>query len=248
MRFLDGIAFDFTGASLTSLGAGKRLVIVEDPLAFEFRYGAGLPVAGMYTGKLKDEGENLQLVDALGQVIREFTYDNLAPWPSAADGQGPSLLLIDPNSVPDHADPANWTAGTPGGTPGTGELVQQSFAIWAIANGVVNPDGDGDSDRLVNFLEFFLGGDPNAPSPELLPQASVVDGHLTLTFQRDLTAGGVVVEVETSSDLNTWISGAAVELVSSVNNGNGTATVSYRSTQTTGSAAELYIRLRVSEE
>ncbi len=46
-----------------------------------------------------------------------------------------------------------------------------------------------------------MGGDPNSPSPELLPTASFVDGHLTLTYRRDLAAGGVVSEIETSGDL-----------------------------------------------
>ena len=183
IQFNDGISFDFSAGSITTLAAGGRLVIVEDPLAFEFRYGPGLPVAGQYTGKLKDEGESLQLVDGLGAIVRAFAYDNVAPWPAAADGQGPSLLLVDPGTVPDHSDPANWTAGSPGGTPGTGEITQRSFATWAALNGVTGASDDDDDDQLLNLLEFFMGGDPNSPSPELLPTASFVDGHLTLSFR-----------------------------------------------------------------
>ena len=45
-----------------------------------------------------------------------------------------------------------------------------------------------------------------------------------------------------------WSSGAAVELVSSTSNGDGTVTVSYRSTLPPGESDQLFIRLRVSEE
>ncbi|MGI9240486.1 MAG: chitobiase/beta-hexosaminidase C-terminal domain-containing protein [Verrucomicrobiales bacterium] len=246
VRFQDGITFDFSLGAITSLGAGQRLVIVEDLEAFEFRYGAGLPVAGTYSGKLKDEGENLQLVDGLGEVIREFTYDNAAPWPLAAAGQGSSLVLIDPDTVPDHSDPGSWIAGLPGGTPGAGEIAGQSFSDWAAANGVGDPNGDDDFDNLENFLEFFMGGDPSSSSPGLVPEASVVDGHLSLTFQMSLSAGGVVAEVETSSDLITWTGGASAELVTSTNNGDGTASLTYRSVAPIDGAEEMFIRLRVS--
>ena len=40
-------------------------------------------------------------------------------------------LLVDPDTVPDHADPANWTSGRPGGTPGLDEFPTMNFADWA---------------------------------------------------------------------------------------------------------------------
>ena len=93
-----------------------------------------------------------------------------------------------------------------------------------------------------------MGGDPNSPSPELLPAASYVDGRITLSFRRDLSAGGVVAEIETSGDLLTWTGGATVELVSSIDNGDGTVTVSYRNTLVLGESDQLFIRLRITEE
>ncbi|MFT4548999.1 MAG: hypothetical protein ACI9MB_002969, partial [Verrucomicrobiales bacterium] len=249
LRFTEGITFDFTGSAVTTLVAGGRVVIVEDPDAFEFRYGAGLPVAGRYIGKLKDEGEGVHVIDALDQTVRNFIYDNVAPWPTTPDGQGPSLVLVDPYSDPDHSNPASWTAGSLGGTPGTGEVVQQDFATWAAANGVVDPNGDDDGDTIVNFLEFFGGDNPNDPASGSLPQGGFdAGGHATLSFRRDLSAGGVTAEIETSADLQNWVGGVDAELVNLNNNGDGTVTATYRTVAAAATTEMIFIRLRVSEK
>ncbi len=248
VRFVDGIQFDFSTAAIKSVPAGGRVLIVSNTAAFAFRYGAGLPVAGQYTGKLKDEGENVSFVDALDQLIRGFTYDNVAPWPTAAAGQGASLVLVNPASLPDHAAPTSWMAGVFGGTPGTAEPVPQTFAQWAAANGGVSPNVDDDFDGLDGLLEFFTGGNPQIPSPDRLPVASISEGHLALTFRQDLSAAGITPEVEVSSDLATWASGAAVELVGIVNNGDGTLSKTYRSVGTLDNLDRAYIRLRVTAQ
>ena len=51
-------------------------------------------------------------------VINEVTYDDGSPWPSAADGSGPSLERIDPSLNDDSADnfAQSWDDG---GTPGS---------------------------------------------------------------------------------------------------------------------------------
>jgi hypothetical protein len=50
-------------------------------------------------------------------VIDFVKYDDRDPWPVAADGDGPSLELIDTSQV--NYLPENWGAGNvAGGTPG----------------------------------------------------------------------------------------------------------------------------------
>ena len=44
LQFVEGITFDFSTGSITSLAAGARLLLVEDLSAFAFRYGAGHPL------------------------------------------------------------------------------------------------------------------------------------------------------------------------------------------------------------
>src|SRR5690606_34914740 len=54
IRFSEGIDFDFAGSTITQLPAGERLLLVSNPEAFQFRYGEGLPIAGVYGGQLSN--------------------------------------------------------------------------------------------------------------------------------------------------------------------------------------------------
>ncbi len=55
--------------------------------------------------------------DALGNVIDFVEYDDTSPWDSIADGDGPSLELLNP--LFDNILAENWGASTGYGTPGT---------------------------------------------------------------------------------------------------------------------------------
>jgi hypothetical protein len=126
VKFTAGITFDFSASSVTNLAAGARLLLVKSQSAFEFRYGANLPVAGEYSGQLDNAGEPILLVDSFGGIIHEFTYDDAAPWPAQPDGQGYSLEVVEPGG--NYGDAANWRASTVwGGTPGRDSTVLPRF-------------------------------------------------------------------------------------------------------------------------
>ncbi|RME93203.1 MAG: hypothetical protein D6766_08635 [Verrucomicrobia bacterium] len=115
-RFDLGIRFDFTQADRRVLAPGETVLLVSNRDAFTARYGDGLPVIGQYEGRLSNGGETLRLLDALGQTVIEWSYDDAEPWPPEADGLGPSLELRD--LAMDPADPASWRVGPEGGSPG----------------------------------------------------------------------------------------------------------------------------------
>ena len=118
VHFADGIEFDFTGSSQTLLAPGHYVLVVKNLGAFEARYGFGLPIAGEYAGRLSNAGEHIRLVDAEEQTLLEFTYGTEAPWPTLADGSGPSLELIDVTADP--ILPENWqVSDLDGGSPGS---------------------------------------------------------------------------------------------------------------------------------
>lgn len=120
IRFTKGVDFDYVDGAITTLAPGAFALIVRDEEAFNFRYGAGKPVAGVFSGRLSNSGELLKLSFGAGEPVREFTYDDASPWPTGPDGLGYSLTLIDPRSLPDHADPFSWRQSLmPSGFPGT---------------------------------------------------------------------------------------------------------------------------------
>jgi hypothetical protein len=116
VRFVNGVEFDFTGSAVTRLAAGAYVLVVKNRAAFARRHGAGLPVAGEFTGRFNNAGETVELVRADGSPILTFTYGTLSPWPPAADGAGPSLEVINPKGNLNL--PSNWRASTAaGGSP-----------------------------------------------------------------------------------------------------------------------------------
>ncbi|HKI70885.1 MAG TPA: lamin tail domain-containing protein, partial [Verrucomicrobiae bacterium] len=103
---LHGIGFDFpTGSEISP--NGLLLVVGSDPAAFRAQYGVpvAVPIFGPFPGALQNGGETLALQrpDApdldtnTGAIFIPYIdvdvvrYDNKAPWPTNADGYGPSL-------------------------------------------------------------------------------------------------------------------------------------------------------------
>ena len=219
VRFTEGITFDFSDTDFRTLAPGGRVLLVNDLGAFRLRYGTGLDdqIAGEYSGNLSNDGERLTLLDAGDAVIHSFTYNDKSPWPEGADGDGFSLVLIDPGQspVPDHGDPFNWRAsladgGSPAGSDGT------SYADWLAANGVPDPevDPDVDGDGREAFLEYFertlpLTADdsPRVATVEPLEVDGVEDHYFVFRVRRNLAADDVMLTPELSADLSDWRSG-----------------------------------------
>ncbi|MCC6233944.1 MAG: lamin tail domain-containing protein, partial [Verrucomicrobiales bacterium] len=118
-RLAKGVAFTFEPGS--TLGAQGYLVLCKDRKVFDEFYT--VPVAGEFKKSIKSGGDRLELRDRDGRLIDGVTFDDRAPWPSAADGETASLERICPTEGGD--DPANWQGSPlsedgnrPGGTPG----------------------------------------------------------------------------------------------------------------------------------
>lgn len=117
LRFVSGIEFDFGGSVVTQLASGKYVLVVKSRAAFERRYGPALPIAGEFSGQLNNAGERIELANAQNEKVLSFVYGTKSPWPEQADGDGPSLQVVDPNG--DLNSAANWRASAVvGGSPG----------------------------------------------------------------------------------------------------------------------------------
>ncbi len=239
VHFTSGIEFAF--APDTVLEAGGRLLLVKNTAAFEARYGTGLPVGGEFGGRLSNDGEQIILLDAQDGEILNFTYNDQPPWPTAADGDGMTLVLVDPSGNTD--DPFTWRSsvaanGTPGGSDGT------------VFTGGVGEDAD--HDGLCALAEYAYGSSDNNASDsqppfgemETLDLGSGPEEVFTIVYQRNLAADDVEIEVQFSRDLADWQSGPGkVKFVRATHNGDGTETVVYRATAPASTESRQFLRL-----
>ncbi|MEO7319076.1 MAG: thrombospondin type 3 repeat-containing protein, partial [Chthoniobacteraceae bacterium] len=135
---------------------GQFAIVTNDTADFTTKYGAGAlnPLIPQWTGALNNGGERIVLRDGDGNAIHDFTYSDLAPWPTTPDGFGPSLEVIDVNG--DYDSGLNWRASWEiGGSPG-----------WQGAG----PDTDGDGQP--DSWEAFFGTDPNSGASRYAASAS----------------------------------------------------------------------------
>ncbi len=216
VAFTGGIAFTFSDENV--LGAGERVVLVADPAVFEAVFGPGVALAGAYSSRLANGGERLTLSASDGSPIRTVRYDDRPPWPTEPDGGGYSLVLISPESDPDHELPQNWRASVePGGSPGAGD----SFPFTG--------------DPATGLLSYAFG-DGGAPA------ARISGGELVVELPRVLGADDVRTGIEVSDDLVRWEAVAATLLEQSVRTGDGGAVVMRWAVPASGAGAVRYAR------
>ncbi len=253
VRFNSGINFSFPDHVV--LGIGERLLLVRNRAAFEARYGVAAGQSFEYTGRLSNDGEQIVILGSGAGAIKDFTYNDQAPWPTESDGGGPSLVLVDPGSNPDHGDAFNWVASrAPGGSPGTSESTGVEYDSWAATFGLVGGRfDDEDGDGVINFFEFLHGSNPldasDAPvvtaSVQTIDVDGVTDDYFTLTYRESTSADGTLT-VEVSSDLSNWSSAPLlIEEVANIDNGDGTSTITIRlAAPVSPEQGRIFLRLR----
>ena len=211
--FTGGISFSFSNNTI--LEAGERLLLVSDLDGFKAAFGNELPIAGSYTGRLDNGGENLSLDAADGTPILNFRYNDRAPWPLPADGNGYSLTLISPSSNPDLSDAVNWRASANlGGSPGRSDTLPFEGSTAAqLFEYALNDPTDGISGSFLN-----------------LENNGSFDDYLVVTVAAKLAADDAQLVIEFSQDLENWERGAAIYL-GSEDQSNGISLRSWRASE-----------------
>lgn len=241
VRFTQGVEFDFTGSAVTALPPGGRVVVARDLPAFTAVYGSDRPLAGAFTNgtALSNGGEPIKLEDAEDGTIREFTYDDQSPWPVGGD-DGYSLVLIAPETNPDHALPANWRASERlGGNPG-----------WPDSPGFpMDPLGDANLNGEKDLIDYALGHDLGLPPLRarlvLEPEGSGGKAALRLIYPVSLRAQEVDVVAVYSTDLVTWQNAAPhLELISRTAAGDGRELLAWRVQSPLNDGRSVFIRLQ----
>ena len=91
---------------------GERIIVARNPavVPIGLRQRHQRRAGRLRTANLSNGGERVALLGPLGETLQDFTYDDVAPWPTAPDGGGPSLEIIDP--LGDPTIPSNWRASS----------------------------------------------------------------------------------------------------------------------------------------
>lgn len=107
--FTQGFAFTFPAGG--SIGAGQYITIAKSASAFQAAFGFAPTYVWEMGGALTNSpGEDIALHNGSGTQIDSVDYKNAAPWPLEAAGNGPSIVLCDPNA--DNNVGTNWQAAT----------------------------------------------------------------------------------------------------------------------------------------
>ncbi|MFH0733812.1 MAG: CotH kinase family protein [bacterium] len=101
----------------TYILANNYLVICKDTLLVKDHFAGIQNIIGNMSFGLSSSGELVRLYDANFRIIDSLTFDDNAPWPTAPDGNGTSLSLINPNL--DNSLATSWKASLGHGTPGS---------------------------------------------------------------------------------------------------------------------------------
>ncbi len=128
-----GVSFVF--AAGTVIPPGEFVLVAQDPPELVTRFGliADLVHGPFADGStLSDGGETVRLVDALGSVRDEVSYNDAGAWPALADGLGGTLQRVQPLGPSDA--PGNWrVAPVEASSPGGGEWL--TFELVGLHEG-----------------------------------------------------------------------------------------------------------------
>jgi hypothetical protein len=189
--FRNGIEFTFPDRTI--IGPNERIIISQD----QFENGS----------RLNNGGERILLSDASGSVIVDFIYGDEGPWPKSTDGNGSSLIRIDPVGDGDPNRPSQWRPSIKkGGNPGTSDSI--SFR------------GEGSSDLLAYAIS----------ETDKISALINEDGNPIINVRQRLGADDALIELEKSINGITWIpltEGNELELIDRTHNSDGTESLKY---------------------
>ena len=193
VKFTKGIDFEFGDVVLYP---GQFTVIVQDQTAFEGKYGTGLNIAGQYAGRLDNDNEKIEFVDASGVAIQSFEYKD--SWYALTNGLGFSLNIRDAaGALALWNEKAGWrTSRYAGGTPGYASVLvldTDSIVFNEILAHSHSTDPDwielkNNSDQDINIGGWFLsdqdGSDPNIMKYQI-PAGTIIKSGEYLLFVGD---------------------------------------------------------------
>ena len=107
---------EFLFSDGTVLKSGNYALIVRDSVKFKEVYNHSVNILGEMNFGLAGGSDEVRIFDNFGVIIDSVSYDDEAPWPVEADGQGYSLELINiesDNSIAESWQASEYIQGSP---------------------------------------------------------------------------------------------------------------------------------------
>jgi hypothetical protein len=252
----------------SSLTASYRYAIPPQTFGYKFTVPNGNYVVKLrfYDGGTPGQRVFNYVVENLPAVTG---FDIVDP----ATGGGARNTLVDKTynvTVTDGELNVGFSGNSPtGATPKLNAIVVRKsapqvtgYTAWSagqtLSGADALPESDPDGDRFSNLVEYTLGTDPKQASSPGMPAADILtsegERYLTISFQRNVEATDVNVEVERSTNLVNWSTVGTI--VNGVPSGEGflseTGTGSLRLMQfrdpaPLGTAMSGYLRLKMTK-
>jgi hypothetical protein len=150
---LQGPNYTFPPGS--ELAPNGFLILAANRMAFADAYGATIPMFDTFPATLQP-GQTLSLLDAASNTVAQVRYENTPPWPSAADGGGAALEVIDPRQ--DNWREGNWVAValSPGRTNAAFASLPPFAPLWINEVQPLNLNGTTNSaEQHAPWLELY---------------------------------------------------------------------------------------------
>ncbi len=192
----DGVDFAFPSVEVAP---GDYVLVVEDTIAFEARYGPGFPIAGQYSGRLNNAGEQIELRDAAGQIIHSFEYSD--DWYEMSDGLGFSLTMNDPVTTDPNAldEKSTWRPSVhDGGSPGFDDSAEAVLPDAVLINEVMAAPLAGESDwielynttdQAIDLGGWYLSDSGNNLTKYEIAAGTILEPDGYVVFYEDLHFG-----------------------------------------------------------
>lgn len=211
----EGVSFEFPAG--TSIGTGEYLVVAQDPAALRAKYGVANAL-GPWVGRLANEGENVVLRNAAGQVVDEVDYQLGFPWPTVGDPPGYSIELVNPAFDNDLG--GSWRASVVGSGVTQQESLVRARANWRYFKGTQEPSspttawreiGFDDSGWLagrtpIGFGEFFIATELD----DMRNNYASVFARFKFTVADPARISELLLEARFDDGIKVWINGQSV--------------------------------------
>ncbi len=135
-KLTQGVVFEFPAG--TDLAPNDFIVVAKNVALINSTFGITGNLRLQWTsGGLKNSGEDICIQNSQGDTVAYVDYDDAAPWPVKADGDGYSMVFCNRNA--DNNDGANWQLASKFVTVYDGDSLFADPGEGCIAMGFKNP-------------------------------------------------------------------------------------------------------------